>query len=70
MVFDNKILENEVDRLPLTLTVTELAGILRISKKNTYELVHSDSFPSITVGRRILIPKPAFKKWLENPNHN
>lgn len=71
MNLGNKIsMDNDIDRLPLTLTVDEVAHILRISKKSAYELVHSKTFPSFTVGRRILVPKAALQTWLENPNQN
>lgn len=71
MNLDNKISsDNDIDRLPLTLTVNEVAKILRISRKSAYELVHSSHLTTITIGRRILIPRFALQKWLENPNHN
>jgi excisionase family DNA binding protein len=56
-----------VDELPLTLTVKDIAKVLGIGKPNVYELCHSKNFPSVIIGRRIIVPKPAFIKWLENP---
>lgn len=55
------------DELPLTLTVEEVAEILGICKANAYSLCHSKSFPAIKVGKRFIIPRPAFLLWLENP---
>ncbi|MEH7548782.1 MULTISPECIES: helix-turn-helix domain-containing protein [Bacillaceae] len=48
---------------PLTLRVEDLQKILRLSKTLTYELTKQKGFPSIRVGRRILIPRDAFFKW-------
>jgi excisionase family DNA binding protein len=48
---------------PLTLRVEDLQKILRLSKASTYELTKQKDFPSVRVGRRILIPRDAFFKW-------
>ena len=57
-----------VDELPLCLSVSDLAKALGIGKPNAYELCHSKNFPSVIIGKRIVIPKLAFVKWMENPN--
>jgi len=57
----------QTDNLPLTLEASDIAKLLNISKANAYQLLHSKSFPSVQVGRRLIVPKPAFIKWLENP---
>lgn len=57
-----------IDELPLSLTVTDVSRILGIGKQNAYELCHSEGFPSVMIGRRIIIPKLAFIRWMENPN--
>lgn len=49
----------------LTLSVDELAATLGISRPKAYELVHSDGFPRINVGRRIRIPRTSLERWLE-----
>jgi hypothetical protein len=64
-------LENQitsVEQLPLSLTVSDISHSLRISLKNAYELCHSEVFPSVAIGNRIIIPRPAFEAWLSNPN--
>lgn len=48
---------------PLTLKVEDLQKILRLSKATVYELTKQEGFPSLRVGRRILIPRDAFFKW-------
>jgi len=56
-----------VDELPLMLTVKDVSEILGISLGKTYELCHSKKFPCVTVTKRMVIPKLAFVKWMENP---
>ncbi len=51
--------------LPLTLSVPEIAAALGISRAGAYELVHSDSFPSIKIGNRIVAPKDKFIAWMD-----
>lgn len=41
-----------------------LQSVLPIGTNKLYEIVHSEGFPKIKVGRRILIPKKAFEEWL------
>lgn len=55
------------DELPLSLTVELIGDVLGLSKNKAYELCHSKEFPCVTVGRRMIIPKPAFIRWLESP---
>ncbi len=61
---DTKI--TTLDEMPLIMTVPDVGGIMGISKVKAYELVKTDGFPIIKVGRRITIPKPAFERWLNN----
>jgi excisionase family DNA binding protein len=56
-----------VDELPLSITVEDVGKIMGLSKNNAYTLCHSKGFPCVVVGRRMIIPKLAFIKWLENP---
>ena len=57
----------KLEDLPLSLTVEDVAKTLGISKKNAYELCHSKGFPCVFVGRRMIVPKLAFVKWMEQP---
>ena len=54
------------DELPLVLNVSDVASIMAISKVSAYELVKSNGFPVVRVGRRIKIPKAAFVEWLND----
>ena len=48
----------------LAYSVKELPEVLGISRPTAYELVHRSDFPTISVGKRILIPKAALDRWL------
>lgn len=54
------------DALPLTLNANDVANTLGISKSNAYALMHAKSFPTIHLGRRMIVPKESFIKWLES----
>ena len=48
---------NNLEDLPLMLTATEAAAVLRISRSKVYELTHTASFPAIRIGTRVVIPR-------------
>lgn len=49
----------------LCLTVPEAAEMLGISRNYGYELVRRGELPSVRFGKRIVIPKIALEKKLE-----
>lgn len=50
--------------LPLTLNAMDVAEALGISRAAAYTLVQSESFPHMRIGKRILVPKEAFLRWI------
>lgn len=52
--------------MPVIMKVEDLQRAAGICKITAYELVKSDGFPKINVGKRILIPKEAFIKWINS----
>ena len=48
----------------LTMTVHEMAYQLGISMPKAYELAKQEGFPSLRLGKQIIIPVDAFHKWL------
>lgn len=48
-----------------TITVYELQEQLQIGRAKAYELVNSKGFPSLRVGRKILVSVEGLKKWIE-----
>ncbi len=51
----------------LVLSVSEVRIRLGISRGLVYEAIHSGQIPSIRVGRRILIPRAALDRLLNEP---
>jgi predicted DNA-binding transcriptional regulator AlpA len=54
--------ENE---LPLMLNVSDVAGILGISRAFAYNLFHAQDFPVIVIGKRRIVKKDSFLNWLQ-----
>ena len=53
------------EELPLMLTVLDVAAVLGISRAGAYELAHSEGFPVLKIGNRIVIPKDKLLLWIE-----
>ncbi len=51
--------------LPLTLTSPEVGEVLGISRASAYELVRSEGFPRMIIGKRILVPRDKFLAWID-----
>lgn len=51
--------------LPLMLTVPDVALVPGVSRAGAYELAHSEEFPVLKGGNRIVIPKDKFLLWVE-----
>ncbi|MBD5151826.1 MAG: helix-turn-helix domain-containing protein [Oscillibacter sp.] len=54
------------DELPLFLNAETVAKVLGVSPSNGYELMHEPDFPALRIGNRIVIPKEAFIRWVED----
>ena len=50
----------------LVLTPIETAKLLRIGRGTVYEQIRCGAIPSIRMGRKILVPRAALLKMLEN----
>ncbi|MBP3655486.1 MAG: helix-turn-helix domain-containing protein [Clostridia bacterium] len=49
----------------IALTVEEVRQALGVGRNVAYELVNRADFPKIRVGRKIIIPKEAFYRWVD-----
>jgi excisionase family DNA binding protein len=49
----------------VTYTVPEIAALMGINLVKAYELTRQPTFPAIRLGNRIIVPKGAFHRWLE-----
>ena len=53
------------DDLPITLSAEDVAQVLGISRSHTYLLMRSKGFPTLTIGKRMTVPKDKLKEWMD-----
>ena len=53
------------DQLPLMLNADQLAQVLGISRAGAYQLMHAKGFPTIRIGKRMVVPKEKLLEWME-----
>ena len=53
-----------LEQLPITLKAEELAQVLGISRANAYVLMHSADFPTLRIGKRMVVPKDKLIEWI------
>ena len=53
------------EQLPVTLRAEQVAAVLGISRSNAYMLMRQESFPTLRIGKRMLVPKDRFIQWIE-----
>ena len=61
---ERKITFTSVDQLPLTLTADQVASVLSISRANAYTLMHSKNFPTIQIGKRMVVHRDKLIDWM------
>lgn len=54
------------EELPLMMSAKEVACVMNFSKSNAYNLMHSEGFPTLYVGRRMLVPRDKFIDWVHS----
>ena len=47
------------------MTVTEVAEELGVSRPVAYAIANRSDFPAIRFGRRLIVPRDSFGRWLE-----
>jgi excisionase family DNA binding protein len=57
-------MSNQQERV--TYSVPEVAQLLGISRNSAYEAIKRGEIPVIRFGTRIIVPKPAFDRLIEN----
>ena len=60
-----KALYKSFDELPLYLNADAVAKLLGISISSAYELMREKDFPSVRIGKRLIVPKENLQTWLE-----
>jgi excisionase family DNA binding protein len=53
------------EELPAMLTANELAEALGISRAGAYALIHSKGFPTLRIGKRLMVPKDKLTAWID-----
>ena len=51
--------------LPLVLNATQLASVLSISRANAYNLLHREDFPTLQIGKRMLVSRDRLARWMD-----
>ena len=57
---------NSYEELPLTLCAEDVATVLGISRTNAYALLHQEDFPTLHIGKRLLVPRDKFIQWIND----
>ena len=55
--------DQEMQNLPFTLNAQQVADVLGIARNSAYTLMHSEGFPTIHIGKRLLVPKDKLLPW-------
>lgn len=53
------------DQLPISLSAPDVAQALGISRAGAYNLLRSKGFPTVHIGKRMLVPKDKLLTWLD-----
>ena len=61
-----KVIEyHTYDEVPLMMSAKDIAVLLKISSATAYFMFHAIDFPTVTIGKRMLVRKEKFFAWLE-----
>ena len=58
-------MEIPIERKKLTYSVPEMAQVLGISDFKAYQLVKTQGFPTIKIGKRLLVSVAGLESWVE-----
>ena len=53
------------DQLPLMLNAEDVQAVMNISRAGAYQLMHRADFPTILIGKRMVVPRDKFLEWVE-----
>lgn len=53
-----------MEQLPLALNADDIAQVLGISRAHAYELMRSEGFPTLRIGKRMTVPKVKLIEWM------
>ena len=61
----DRVAFRKVEELPLVLTPMDIAAVLGISRNTAYELIHSEDFPILRVGKQYRVSRKRVLTSLE-----
>lgn len=64
------IMNNYFDDMPSILNASEIKTVLRISKAQVYNLLHSKSFPTLHIGSRLMVSRENLMDWIAKNTNN
>lgn len=53
------------DEAPITLCADDVSVLLGISRAGAYTLMHQEGFPTIKIGKRMVVPKNKLIAWMD-----
>ena len=56
----------DIENMPFTLNANQVAEVLGVARNTVYTLMHSEGFPTMHVGRRLLVPKEKLLQWMDD----
>ena len=62
--------ENRAATVPKVMNAGQVAEYLGISKQGAYNLMNSASFPTLRVGKRLLVSTDRFLEWIGKHSDN
>ena len=54
-----------MEQLPITLNAEQVAQVLGISRANAYNLMRAKGFPTVHIGKRMVVPKDKLIAWIQ-----
>ena len=53
------------NELPAVLNANQLAEVLGISRAGAYNLMHREDFPTLHIGKLMLVPRDKLLAWID-----
>ena len=54
----------------ITFNASDIVQLLAISRSASYELMHREDFPTITIGKRMVVLQNQFYEWVNQQSKN
>lgn len=54
------------DEVPVVLSAKDLSKVLCVSEAHAYRMMHAEDFPTIMIGKRLMVMKNSLMDWLSD----